>query len=245
MPRYKLTIEYDGTGYVGWQHQPGLPSIQRTLEEAVFKFCQEQTEVYGSGRTDAGVHALAQVAHMDLEKPQDPFKIHQAMNHYLAQDTIVVLAVEEVSQEFHARFSAKKRRYVYKLISRAGPLALQRNQAWYVPRPLDLKVMAEGAKHLIGRHDFTTFRAAACQSGSPLKTLDKIDITQDGDLFTFDIEAPSFLHHQVRNFVGTLKLVGEGKWQPLDIKLALEKRDRRQGGPTAPSCGLYFHTVNY
>lgn len=245
MPRYKLTLEYEGTGYVGWQHQPDLCSIQRTLEEAVFKFCQERTEVYGSGRTDAGVHALGQVAHVDFEKPQEPFKIQQALNHYLSQETIVVLAVEEVPQEFHARFSAKRRRYIYKLVSRSGPLALQRNLAWYVHRPLDLKAMEEGARHLIGRHDFTTFRAAACQSSSPLKTLDKIDITQEGDVFTFDIEAPSFLHHQVRNFVGTLKLVGEGKWQPLDVKNALEKRDRRQGGPTAPSCGLYFHSVHY
>lgn len=245
MPRYKITIEYDGTGYVGWQHQPGLPSLQRTIEEALFKFCQEQPEVYGSGRTDAGVHALGQVAHFDLKRPQDPFKIQQALNHYLSEKNISILAVESVSEEFHARFSARYRRYIYRLISRPAILALQRNLAWYVHRPLDLEAMQEGAKHLIGRHDFTTFRATACQSRSPLKTLDKLGITQEGELFIFDIEAPSFLHHQVRNFIGTLKLVGEGKWQPQDVKAALEKKDRKQGGPTAPACGLYFHSVHY
>ncbi len=245
MPRYKITLEYEGTNYVGWQHQPGLPSIQRAIEEAIFKFCQEQVEVYGSGRTDAGVHALGQVAHFDLKPPQDPFKIQQAVNFYLTNETIRLLKIEEVSEDFHARFSAHRRRYIYRLISRSAPLALQRNLAWYVHRPLDLKVMQEGAKHLIGRHDFTTFRASACQSKSPLKTLDKLDITQKGELCTFFIEAPSFLHHQVRNFVGTLKLVGEGKWQPIDVKTALEKRDRTAGGPTADACGLYFESVDY
>ncbi len=245
MYRYKITIEYLGTGYVGWQHQPGLPSIQRAIEDAIFKFCQEQTEVYGSGRTDAGVHALGQVAHFDLKTPQDNHRIQRALNYYLTNDTIRILKVEEAPEDFHARFSALRRRYVYRLISRSASLALERNRAWYAHVPLDLKAMQEGARHLIGRHDFSTFRASACQSKSPLKTLDKLEITQEGELFNFAIEAPSFLHHQVRNFVGTLKLVGEGKWQPDDVKIALEKKDRTAGGPTADACGLYFHSVDY
>ena len=188
---------------------------------------------------------MAQVAHFDLQKPQDNHRIQRALNYYLTNETIRILKVEKAPEDFHARFSALRRRYIYRLISRPAPLALERNRAWYVYKPLTLAAMQEGAQHLIGRHDFSTFRASACQSNSPVKTLDKIDITQENDLFTFAIEAPSFLHHQVRNFVGTLKLVGEGKWHPNDVKAALDQKDRRAGGPTAAACGLYFHSVDY
>ena len=245
MSRYKLVIEYDGTNYVGWQHQPNLPSIQKSIEDAVFSFCQETTEVYGSGRTDAGVHALGQVAHVSLNKEHDPYKVRQGLNFYLKKHSISILSVELVPEDFHARYSAVKRKYIYKMIARPSPLALDKNKAWHIYKPMNLKSMQDGANHLIGLHDFTTFRASECQAKSPVKTIDKIEITQEGDSIFFTLEAQSFLHHQVRNIVGTLKLVGEGKWNPDDIKTALEKKDRSAGGTTAPACGLYFHTVLY
>ncbi len=250
--RFKITIEYDGTPYVGWQRQPGLPSVQGEIEAAIKSFCRQDTEVYGSGRTDAGVHALGQVAHFDLNLPlpialDDPqkgsYQVTRALNHFLRDHPIVILKTELVDQEFHARFSAKSRSYIYKLVSRHQPLSLDRNRAAYTWESLNLNDMQEGAKHLIGRHDFTSFRASACQSKSPIKTLDNITISQDGDLFTFRLQAPSFLHHQVRNIVGTLMLVGSGKWQPIDVKRALEQKNRKSGGPTADASGLYFHTI--
>ena len=243
--RYKLLIEYDGTGYVGWQKQPGHPSIQQAIETAIFRFCQESGDVYGSGRTDAGVHALGQVAHVDLAKEFDVYKMRQALNFYLRNDRIAVLDVQGQPESFHARFSAIKRRYIYRMVARPAPLALDLNKAWHVYRPLSVAAMQEAALYLVGHHDFSTFRASECQAASPMKTVDKIEIMQQGDIIEFFVEAKSFLHHQVRNIVGSLKLVGEGKWTPLDLKAALEACDRTKGGPTAPACGLYFHSVDY
>jgi pseudouridylate synthase I len=243
--RYKLLIEYDGTGYVGWQKQPGHPSIQQAIETAIFKFCQAEVEVYGSGRTDAGVHALGQVAHVDLAKEFDLYKMRQALNFYLHPNRIAILEVQRRPAPFHARFSAIKRRYIYRMVARSAPLALDFNKAWHVYRPLSIAAMQAAAPYLLGHHDFSSFRASECQAASPMKTVDKIAITQQGDIIEFFVEAKSFLHHQVRNMVGSLKLVGEGKWTSLDLKAALEACDRRKGGPTAPACGLYFHSVDY
>ncbi len=252
--RYKITIEYAGTGYAGWQRQPGLKTIQGQIEKAIYQYCQQETYVYCSGRTDAGVHALRQVAHFDLdegslkekrEKGCRSYQILRALNYYLTDDSIRILKAEKSPPDFHARFSAKKRSYIYKIISRVSPLALDKNRAWYIYKPLDLKAMQEGAMYLIGRHDFTSFRASACQSKSPIKTLNKIDITQEGDVFSLHVEAPSFLHHQVRNIVGTLKLVGEGRWTPNDVKIALDLKNRTKSGPTADASGLYFEDVYY
>lgn len=245
MYRYKLVIEYDGTDYAGWQYQPGLPTIQGSLQHAIAQVCQHEVHVQGSGRTDAGVHALGQVAHVDLKEPLDPYRLHRAVNFYLGAHPIRVLAVFQVPLDFHARFSSKKRRYIYRIIARDTPLVLEKNRAWYVYRPLSLEAMQAGATHLIGQHDFSTFRASECQAQSPVKTLDALEISQEGNLFLFRVQAPSFLHHQVRNMVGTLKLVGEGKWNPDDVATALAAKDRRRGGPTAAACGLYFHSVDY
>lgn len=252
--RFKITIEYDGTPYVGWQRQPGLKSVQGEIEAAIQSFCGQTTDVYGSGRTDAGVHALGQVAHFDLELPlsinlDDPgkatYQITRALNHFLRDQPICILKTELVSHEFHARFSAIRRSYIYKLVSRPQPLALDRNRAAYTWEPLALAPMQEASKYLIGNHDFSSFRASACQSKSPVKTLDDIYITQEETLFSFYLTAPSFLHHQVRNIVGTLMLVATGKWMPHDVKTALEARDRSAGGPTADASGLYFHKIFY
>ena len=245
--RYKLTIEYDGTNLLGWQRQLDGPSVQQYLEEILDRLNGSHSEIVSAGRTDAGVHALGQVAHIDLSRQMELWKIREAFNgNLLAQNAPVsVLEVEAVSDDFNARFSARKRCYRYRLLNRRAPSALNRSRVWWVPVPLDIEAMRRGASFLIGHHDFSSFRAAACQAKSPVKTLDKIDIFQDGDEIIFEVEARSFLHHQVRNIVGTLEMVGDGRLQPEDVKRILKARDRKAAGPTAPACGLYLTRVLY
>ena len=245
MPRYRIIVEYDGTPFVGWQVQPCGPSIQGRLEDAIRKFSGEAVSVRGAGRTDTGVHALGQVAHFDLARDWEPFKVREAANFHLRPDPIVVLDAARVADAFDARFSATGRHYLYRILARKAPPALLKDRVWWVPRPLDVAAMAEGAAHLVGRHDFTTFRAAGCQAKSPLKTLDLLAVAADGEEIRIEASARSFLHHQVRSFVGTLKLVGEGSWQPGDVRRALEARDRAACGALAPSRGLYLVRVEY
>jgi tRNA pseudouridine38-40 synthase len=245
MPRYKLTLEYDGSGLVGWQRQPSGISVQAALEDAFAKFCGETLRVHGAGRTDAGVHALAQCAHVDLTREQTPDTIRGALNHHLRPAAICVLLVEPVATDFDARRSAIGRVYRYRILNRRSPPVLDRMRVWHVPPPLDVAAMREGARHLLGRHDFTTFRDSLCQAKSPVKTLDALDVSQVGEEIHIEAQARSFLHHQVRNMAGTLKLVGLGQWSPADVATALEARDRRAGGPTAPAEGLYLVEVKY
>jgi tRNA pseudouridine38-40 synthase len=245
MPRYKLTLEYDGTGLVGWQRQPSGLSVQEILETAVERFCGAAVRVHGAGRTDAGVHALAQVAHLDLPREADPDEIRGALNHHVRPHAVSVLMVEPALQTFNARTSARGRHYRYRILNRRAPPALERDRVWHVGPPLDVAAMQEGAGHLLGKHDFSTFRDSLCQAKSPIKTLDGLDIGRVGEEVVIEARARSFLHHQVRNIVGTLKLVGLGKWSSLRVKRALEARDRRAGGPTAPAQGLALVAVIY
>lgn len=245
MPRYKLTLEYDGTPFVGWQRQENGASVQAALQEAARRLCGAAVEVVGAGRTDAGVHATGQVAHLDLPRAFAPDKVRDGLNYYLKPCPVAVLGAEAVGEDFHARFSATGRAYLYRIVSRRAPLVLERNRAWWVPRALDAAAMAEAAGHLVGRHDFSTFRASECQAASPVKTLDRLEVGRDGDEIRIAAAARSFLHHQVRNIVGTLRLVGEGKWRPDDVAAARDARDRKAGGPTAPARGLYLTGVRY
>ncbi|HTH15168.1 MAG TPA: tRNA pseudouridine(38-40) synthase TruA [Magnetospirillum sp.] len=245
MPRYKLTVEYDGSGYCGWQRQEHGPSVQQALEEAVLRFCQSETLVQCAGRTDAGVHATAQVAHFDAPREYRTDRVRDGLNFHLRPHPIAVLAAEEVDDDFHARFSAIGRSYLYRIVNRRAPAALEASRVWWVPVALDAEAMQAGANYLLGHHDFTTFRASECQAKSPLKTLGELTVTRVGEEIRIITAARSFLHHQVRNMVGTLRLVGEGKWQPEDVKRALEARDRGAGGPTCPPDGLYLTGVKY
>ncbi len=245
MPRFKLTIEYDGTPFVGWQRQDNGLSVQAALEAAVFGYCQVEGVVQGAGRTDAGVHATGQVAHVDLPRDDQPEVVAKAFNAHLRPHPIVVLKAEKVSDDFHARFSAIERGYVYRIVNRRAPAVLEINRALWVSAPLDAASMHEGAQHLVGRHDFSSFRAGVCQADSPVRTLDEISVARDGDLILVRARARSFLHHQMRNIVGTLRLVGEGKWSTGDVKRVLEARDRALAGPTAVPEGLYLTHVRY
>jgi tRNA pseudouridine38-40 synthase len=245
MPRYKLTIEYDGTGFQGWQRQASKQTVQDALETAVYHFCGSKQIVLGSGRTDAGVHARGQVAHLDLPNPYLPYTIQQALNYHLRPHLITVLKVEEVDETFHARYSATERCYEYHIINRSAALTLDLHRAWLVYKPLQLDQMRQGASYLVGKHDFSAFRAQECQASSPVKTLDELSIDQDGSRFIFFARARSFLHHQVRNMIGTLKMVGEGKLMPVDMERILQSKDRTLAGPTAPACGLYLMRVSY
>ncbi len=245
MTRYKLTLEYDGAGFVGWQRQENGPSLQAALEAAVLGFCGEAVTVHGAGRTDAGVHALGQVAHVDLAKETDADTVRDALNAHLKPAAVAVLAAEVVDGDFHARFSALERVYRYRIVNRRARLALDRGRAWFVPQPLDAAAMHDAASALLGHHDFTSFRARDCQAKSPVKTLDVLEVIRDGQELRVEARARSFLHHQVRNMVGTLKLVGEGKWGRADVTRALAARDRSAAGPTAPSEGLYLVSVGY
>jgi tRNA pseudouridine38-40 synthase len=245
MPRYKLVIEYDGTPFVGWQAQDNGPSVQGVLADAIASFAGERVAVSGAGRTDAGVHALGQVAHVDLGKDWDNDTVRDAINFHVRPQPVAVLAAEQVAADFDARFSAKKRHYLYRIVNRRADLALDRNRAWRVPRPLDAAAMHQAAQLLIGRHDFTTFRAAECQAKSPLKTLDRLDVTRDGDELRIAVSARSFLHHQVRSMVGSLVHVGDGKWRAADLANALAARDRAACGQVAPPHGLYLVRVEY
>jgi tRNA pseudouridine38-40 synthase len=240
-----MTIEYDGRGFVGWQRQDNGPSVQQALEEAVTRFCGEAARLHGAGRTDAGVHALGQVAHLDLEREAAPDVLRDAVNFHLKPAAVAVIRAEGVDGSFDARLSAKSRAYLYRIINRRAPLALERGRAWQVGAPLDHQAMHRAAQLLVGRHDFSAFRASLCQAKSPVKTLDVLDVGRDGDEIRVVARARSFLHHQVRNMVGTLKLVGEGKWTEADVAAALEARERAGAGPTAPAEGLYLTEVLY
>jgi len=245
MPRYRLRIEYDGGPFVGWQRQDNGPLIQGAVEDAIFKMTGEHVTVTGAGRTDAGVHALGQVAHFDLEKEFAAEKIRDALNHYLRPAPVAVIDAALAAPDFHARFSAKARHYLYRIVCRRAPLVLERGHAWHLVHELDAEMMHHTAQALVGQHDFTTFRAAECQANSPVKTLDRLDVLRAADEIQIEASARSFLHHQVRSMVGSLKLVGEGKWQPKQIKDALAACDRSACGPVAPPEGLYLVRVDY
>ncbi len=246
MPRYALLIEYDGAGFVGWQRQETGPSVQQALEEAAARLsCGAVPEIVGAGRTDAGVHAEGQVAHLDLDRVLEPDRLAQALNFHLGAARIAVRAAACVPETFHARFSAKARAYRYAILNRRARPALAMGRVWHIKDPLDLDAMRAAACHLIGRHDFTSFRAAACQAASAVKTLDRLEILREGETILVFAEARSFLHHQVRNMVGTLKLVGEGRFSPDDIPRILAARDRSAAGPTAPAEGLTLISVRY
>lgn len=245
MSRYKLTLEYDGTGYVGWQRQQNGPSIQAALEDAVAAFCGDQVRLTAAGRTDAGVHALGQVAHVDLTKAWPAETVQGALNQHLRPQPIAVLGAEPVDDEFDARFSAVERRYLYRIVCRRAPLTLDRGHAWQVGRDLDADAMHEAAQVLVGHHDFTTFRDAQCQAASPVKTLDAIEVSRDGERIEIRTRARSFLHRQVRSMVGSLSHVGEGKWRRDDLRAALEACDRSACGVIAPAGGLYLESVGY
>ena len=243
--RFKLLIEYDGSNLVGWQRQDNGPSVQQAIEEAIEKTTGEMVTVQGAGRTDAGVHALGQVAHVDIGYAIQPERLREALNYHLRPAPVAILAAELAPAEFHARFSATGRAYRYRIVNRRAPLTLDRGHAWHVKVPLDAVAMHEAAQCLIGRHDFSTFRAALCQAKSPVKTLDRLDIRRLGEEIEVIAEARSFLHHQVRNMVGSLSLVGIGKWSAERLAAALAARDRAKGGPTAPADGLYLTHVRY
>ncbi|HMK88085.1 MAG TPA: tRNA pseudouridine(38-40) synthase TruA [Methylocystis sp.] len=246
MPRYALTIEYDGGPFVGWQRQANGVSVQQRLEEAVLAINGgERRVVHGAGRTDAGVHALGQAAHVDLSRPWREDRLRDALNAHLVPDPIAVLATRAVPDDFEARFSARARHYRYLIDNRRAPLALDRGRAWRVKRPLDATAMHEAAQALVGKFDFSTFRAAECQAKSPIKTLDRLDVRRDGERIEILASAPSFLHHQVRSLAGSLEHVGSGKWRVEDLRLALEARDRVRCGQVAPPHGLYLVAVDY
>lgn len=245
MPRYKLTIEYDGTPYVGWQAQDNGASVQGVLTEAVAAFAGERVVIGAAGRTDAGVHALGQVAHVDLAKDWDTETVRDAINFHLRPQPVAVLAAERAAPDFDARFSAVKRHYLYRIVNRRADLTLDQNRAWRVPRLLDAEAMHAAAQRLIGRHDFTTFRSTECQVKSPVKTLDRLDVARDGDEIRVTAAARSFLQHQVRSMVGSLIHVGEGKWGADDLATALAARDRTACGQVAPPHGLYLVRVDY
>ncbi len=245
MPRYRITIEYHGKPFVGWQRQDNGLGVQQVLEEAIANFSGEQVAVQGAGRTDAGVHAMAQVAHFDLSKDWTTDTIRDAMNNLVRPHPIAILGAEETGPDFNARFDAAHRGYLYRITNRRAPLAIERDCSWWVPVPLDAKAMHDAAQVLLGKHDFSTFRATYCQAQSPVKTLDELNVTFDGADIRVTARARSFLYHQVRNMVGTLRLIGEGKWSADDLKAALEAKDRRAGGPTAPAHALYLTEVGY
>jgi len=245
MPRYRLLIEYDGAPFVGWQMQENGPSVQGLVSAAIEAFAGEKVIVQGAGRTDAGVHALGQVAHVDLAKEWDTDTVRDALTAHLRPHTVAVLAAAQVPDTFDARFSAKARHYLYRIVNRRADLVLDRGRAWRVPRPLDHAAMHAAAQRLVGKHDFTTFRHVECQAKSPVKTLERLDVERTGDEIGIYASARSFLHHQVRSMVGSLVLVGEGRWSADDLAAALAARDRAACGQVAPPEGLYLLRVDY
>ena len=245
MTRWRLTVEYDGGPFMGWQRQDHGPSVQQTLEEALRKMTGEQSAVHAAGRTDAGVHALAMSAHVDVMKSLTAHRLREGLNALVRPHPVSVLEAEPVADDWHARFSCVGRRYRYRILNRRAPPAVDAGRVWHIALPLDAEAMGEGAAHLVGRHDFTTFRSAHCQSDSPVKTLDLLDVARVGEEIHVMAAARSFLHHQVRSMVGCLALVGRGQWQPRDIKEALEARDRAALGFNAPPDGLYFVEAVY
>jgi tRNA pseudouridine38-40 synthase len=247
MPRFRMTVEYNGTPYVGWQMQENGHSVQAALQQAILSLTGETVSIRGAGRTDSGVHAMGQVIHADLSREWKPYKLRNALNAHLAMagEGVSVLDVQAVDDAFDARFSALRRHYLYRIINRPSPLAIEAKRAWWVARPLDHKAMHAAAQMLVGHHDFTTFRSAHCQATSPVRTLDRLDVTRTGDLIEIRASAQSFLHNQIRSFAGTLKLAGDGKMTPGDVRAALDARDRAACGPVAPPDGLYFMKVDY
>jgi tRNA pseudouridine38-40 synthase len=245
VPRYKLIVEYDGAPFVGWQVQHNGPSVQGAIAAAILAFSGEPAAVQGAGRTDAGVHALGQVAHFDLAREHAPDTVRDALNAHLRPQPVAILSAEIAAPDFDARRSALRRHYRYRIVNRRPDLALERTRAWRVPRPLDTAAMHAAAQQLIGKHDFTTFRAAECQAKSPMKTLDRLDVEREADDVRVHAAARSFLHHQVRSMVGSLVLVGDGKWGSADLSAALAARDRSACGQVAPPEGLYLVAVDY
>lgn len=245
MQRWKLTVEYDGSGFSGWQMQKDARSVQSTIEDAIKKFCDEDVRIHVAGRTDAGVHALAQVCHADIDRPTDADTVRDAINYYMRPHPVVVLNAEAVTTDFHARFSATSRQYMFRVINRPRQLTIDRGHAVHFYKPLELKPMQEAAALLLGHHDFTSFRADGCQSPSPMKTMLDARVEQTGNEFRFYFSAKSFLYHQVRNMVGTLFFVGTGQWSVDEFKRAFEAKERAKAGPTAPPHGLYFAGVTY
>jgi len=245
VPRYKITVEYDGAPFVGWQRQDSGPSVQAALEDAVLAFSGERVVVHGAGRTDAGVHALRQVAHFDLAAEKRPEEVRGALTFHLKPQPVVVVAAETAAQDFHARFSATCRRYRYRILNRRTPAALERGHVWHVSVPLDTAAMQQAAAVLVGRHDFNSFRSVACQARSAIKTLDALVVGRCGEEIRIEAAARSFLHNQVRILVGTLQLVGRGHWSARDVEEALAARDRARAGPTAPPHGLCLIEVLY
>lgn len=245
MPRFKIIVEYDGTPFVGWQRQAVGTSVQGAIEQAIENFSNERVTLRAAGRTDSGVHALGQVVHFDLSKVWDTHRVREAINFHLKPHPVAVLNCELTSDTFDARFSATKRHYLYRILTRRAPPVLQRDRVWWLPTPLDADAMADAALELVGHHDFTTFRATQCQAPSPMKTLERLNVTRNGDEIHFELSSRSFLHNQVRSMVGTLKLVGEGKWTRAGVAAALAARDRTACGTVAPASGLYLVKVDY
>ena len=249
MPRYALKIEYDGAPFVGWQRQQSQVSVQGSIEKALSNLENKEHAITGAGRTDAGVHAKCQVAHCDLEKDWEPFRLSEALNFHLRPLPIAVIDCALVDKDWHARFSALERKYLFRLLVRRAPSTHEAGLVWQIGHSLDLSKMIEASKYLLGKHDFTTFRSSICQAKSPIKTLDEIQIDRiegwSGDEFRFQLRARSFLHNQVRSFVGTLERVGAGSWDPVDVKKALESKDRSACGPVSPPHGLYLTDVVY
>ncbi|MCB2113998.1 MAG: tRNA pseudouridine(38-40) synthase TruA [Parvularculaceae bacterium] len=245
MARYKLIIEYDGGPFVGWQFQENGPSVQGALEQAALRFCGESVTAHSAGRTDAGVHALGMVAHIDIEKKTDAFRLREALNFHLKPAPIAVLSAMETDDAFHARFSASRRHYRYRIINRRAPLTIDAGRAWRLSPPIDADAMNEAAQILIGKHDFTTFRASTCQAQTPVKTLSAIKVRRTGDEVCIETSARSFLHHQVRSIAGSLVEVGFGRWSAADFKSAFEARDRSRCAQVAPAEGLYFLKADY
>lgn len=249
MPRYAFRIEYDGAPFAGWQRQVEHPSVQGAIEAALARIEPGPHTIAAAGRTDAGVHALAQVAHCDLGRDWGTFRLSEALNYHLKPLPIAITACERVSEDWHARFSATERRYLFRILSRRAPVTLDRGRVWHVRPKLDIDAMRAGAQHLIGMHDFTTFRSTICQAASPVKTLDSIEISEHpgpaGIEIHFRLRARSFLHNQVRSIVGTLERVGAGSWQPDQVRAAIEARDRAACGPVCPPHGLYLAGVGY
>ncbi len=249
MPRYALKIEYDGTLFSGWQRQKDQPSVQETIERALARLDPAGPLIAGAGRTDSGVHATGQIAHVDLARDWQPFRLMEALNYHLRPAPVAIVAIAPVAGDFHARFSARERHYLFRLITRRAPLVLERGRVWHVNRPLALEPMQQAAQMLVGHHDFTTFRSTQCQAKSPLKTLDELRISAHpvahGVELRFHLRARSFLHNQVRSIVGTLERVGIGAWRPEDVRAALLARDRTACGPVSPPQGLYLTQVDY
>lgn len=245
MTRFAFTVEFDGRPFMGWQRQAHGPSVQQAIEEALERITGERAVLHCAGRTDAGVHGFAMRAHADIAKDIAPFRLMEALNAHLKPDPVAILACEVVADDWHARFSCVGRAYVYHILNRRAPLTFEKGLVWQVPQPLDAIAMAEGAAHLIGRHDFTTFRSAHCQAESPVKSLDRLDVVREGDRIAIHAEARSFLHHQVRSMVGCLALVGMGNWTPANMATALAAKDRGALGLNAPPDGLYFVEAKY